>query len=294
MKFTRIKQLFPTSDPPRFNFGAWSDNSITYLLGRQLNSKSSSYFHPDVSSLLFAKLKNHKIIQKQIVWEPAGEELLEDPRALIKGKAKVLLGLTAVLKENHKWVTYPAVTTFNYKALKFGDVDVVQNFGHGKNTTPIKKNVFLFRPANIKFFYKFLVFEYKKHKAKYIQELDIPRVEWGMWKIGAASPPIWISKKLALMFIAGLNLVDGKYVYTIGKAFLELKGGKFVIKSIDSKPIITRKTFDGFGIRELHPEDREVVYMCGSVLNKNGNLDMYVNVGDRNTFIVSARLQDFL
>jgi hypothetical protein len=139
------------------------------------------------------------------------------------------------------------------------------------------------------------VFGFKHRKAIKIDEVEVPRVTWGDWKIGTLSPPMWLSKNRALMFLAGLNKVDGKYVYTIGKAFLDRSsGGKFAINDIDPKPFISRKTFEGYGIRELHPEDREVVYMCGSVLNKNGQIDMYVNVGDRNTFLVSAKLSDFL
>lgn len=263
-------------------------------MGRQVDEKSTSYFRPDVGSLLFVKLRNSKIIEKQIVWEPGEDALLEDPRALVLSTNKVLLGLTAVLKERRKWVTYPALTTFNTNSLRFGDINVIQNFGHGKNTTPLNKNVFLFRPSKVGYFHKFLVFEFKNKKAGKIDEVDVPRVVWGNWKIGTSSPPIWISKNLALMFLAGLNIVDGKYIYTIGKAYLEYKNNKYTIKDIDRLPFITRKTFEGYGIRELHPEDREVVYMCGSILGNNGEIDMYINVGDRTTFLVSAKLSDFL
>ncbi len=293
MKLTGIRKIFPATSLPRFNFGAWKlDTQETCLLGREVISPSESYYQPDVSNLLFVKMKGTKIVQSQVVWKAEKDSLLEDPRVLVLSKEKVLIGLTAVLKTNNKWKVYPAVTTFNSSTLQFGNIKIIQSFGTGKNTTPLTRNLIMFRPSGLDFFHKFLIFQFKNNKATSYGEISIPGTSWGKWKIGASTPPIWLTRRKALLFLIGINLVNRKYVYSMGRAFLEKINGEFRIFHIDPEPFITRETFVGFSVRELHPHQRKVVYMCGAVVNNNKTVDLYVNVGDRHTFVVSAKLDD--
>lgn len=291
-----IQQVFPTSSLPRFNFGVWKpDLSETCLLGRQLQSKGKTYYDPEVSSLLFVKFKKSKIIQEKVIWKPEGGELLEDPRALVLGKNKVLLGLTAVLKVKGKWVPYPAVSYFNDSTLELGQVSVIKNFGSGKNTTPLKGNLFLFRPGRREFYHKFLVFQFNDGVAAKLHEILLPRnLPWGKWKVGTTAPPIWITRNKALFFLAGINFLNNKHIYSIGRSFLEIKKGRVGIVDVDCEPIITRDMFQSYNIAELHPKERSVVYLCGTATNADGTLDLYVNVGDRNTLKVTYKLSDLL
>lgn len=294
MDFVDIKPLFPHSKRPRINFGVWqpSSNEIC-ILGREVFKKGPTYYDPDIGKLLFARFKNSEKVQEEIVLKSGKQELLEDPRAWPLKSHKVLLGLTAVLRIKSHWIAYPAITTFDDLKLKFGDIKVLQTFGPGKNTTPLKENIFLFRPARREFYHKFLVFNFENDKGTKLCEMPVPQIAWGKWKIGASAPPIWLNENKALLFIAGINMHKNKYTYSIGKAVLEYKDKKFKITKIDDKPIIIRETFESFGIKELHPKERKVVYMCGTAKRKEF-LDLYVNVGDRNTFVVTTKLADLL
>lgn len=277
----------------RYNAAAWihEHNQNTMLLLREVMT-GNVIGEPDLGNIVLLELDSQGgMVNHQVIWEYQGQNhLLEDPRALVQSDGRILLGLTAV--DSQKYAPYPAITTIS-SSTGVGDltnIRIIKEFGPGKNTTPIDPETFIFRRNGEENNHQLLVFGFDGQnvfaKGDIIFSKNIP---WAKWRIGTTMPPIWINKKEALMIIHGITMIDGKFVYSLGRAKLTMDANDFSVE-VDPLPLITPDDFLDINgnslIEELHPELRRVVYACGGVLKKADSkvvLSLFVNVGDRQT-----------
>ncbi len=297
------KNLFTDVQVSRYNVGVWqkSDSGNVFMVSREVE-KPSPHGEPDVGKLVLLELDTDgKVISEKVVWEPVGDSLwLEDPRALSLPDGSVVIGLTAVLRERLGYKPYPALTRLKTRDWQevLPAVTLVESLGPAKNVTPLDGHIFLCRPERLEYFHKLLVFSFEDLLARVVQDLEFPtNLKWADWKIGTSMPPLWLDEHRAVMIFHGIAQVDGKYIYSLGRAILERAGDKFSLRC-SPEPIITPDDFvDDQGqplVKELHPEVRRVVYSCGGIV-KHGQkekLSLYVNVGDRTTFEVEFALSE--
>jgi hypothetical protein len=297
-----------------YNAAAWETDGTTYLLGRKVE-KAGEKGIPDVGSLLLLTLgQDSSIMSSKEVWQPkAGESLLEDARALPLSDGRIAFGLTSVIEEEGHYTPYPSVLITSTKELTEGTLrepKIIKIIGSGDQTTPLGEepgssigknvmaigpNLFTFRPENDN--HQLQVFEYREDgEVSHQQYINFAKdIPWAEWRIGTTMPPVWLNETEAVFPIHGINLVDGRYVYSIGSARL-LKGddGLLSVDNISHEPIIDPdlfvEMFDG-DEAELHGE-RRVVYCCGGIpiYDNSGKLEslrLYVNVGDKRTVEVT-------
>lgn len=292
----------------RYNAAAWTleENGNTILLLREV-LKAAKRNQPDKGNLVLLEL-NHQggIVEERTVWRPQGaNHLLEDPRALIRSDGSVMLGLTAV--ENNS-TPFPAVTLLDSPSWRgdLNQIEVIKDFGPGKNTTPIDHETFFMRCNGLKNHHRLKAFKWNKSGATDLGEIDFPNtIDWASWRIGTTISPFWMNKNEALMIFHGIKIEKGKFVYSIGRAKLSKTQGfganGLYRVEVDPKPILTPDDFlDEFNrplIKELHPKLRRVVYACGGVLKKVNSqlvLALYVNVGDRQTVEVQIPWKELI
>ncbi len=298
----------------RFNAAAWSpsENANTFLMAREVHI-AGGQGEPDKGDMVLLEVDAQgKVIQEKVIWKLEGaSQLLEDARAFVCKDGKVLLGLTAVTEENGKATPYPAVVTLD-NAHKPNDqlpqVQVLKQFGPGKNMTPLDDHgTFLFRQDSPEHHHHLLVFSWDgEHEAQVKGQVQFPTdIPWAQWRTGTTMPPIWINDHQALMIFHGITKQDGKYIYTLGRALLNISNDDAINKKytvqVDYNPLVTPDDFlDDHGrslVEELHPHLRRVVYACGGVLRRVENqlvLALYVNVGDRQTVEVQLPWKELL
>lgn len=297
-----------------YNAAAWEVDGVTYLLGRNVK-EAGGEDEPDVGSLVLLTLgPDGNIASSREIWKPeGGEHLLEDARALLLPDGKIAFGLTAVTREGDRYVPYPAVLITSTEELSKGTLPepkIIKVMGKGDQTTPLGEemgssigknvtaigpNMFAFRPDGT--MHQLQVFEYKESgEVSHRQYIDFPdNISWAEWRIGTTMPPVWLNANEAIFPIHGINIVDGRFDYSIGTSRLRKdENGILTVDNISQEPIIHPDLFVGMfdkdGV-ELHGE-RRVVYWCGGipVYNDSGELQYlkgYINVGDKRTVEVT-------
>lgn len=309
MKIHQIKNIFPDTRVARYNLAAWqkSNSDSIYFIGREV-TKAGRYGQPDTGVLkLFEMDEKGQIIQERLIWKPSYDGVnLEDPRALELNNENLIIGLTAVLRnKNGKPIPFPAIIKIDSHNSWDNELPpflVINNFGSGKNLTPIDDHNFLFRPDSIEYHHKILVFSLHRQVPEKLGDIEFPTdLPWAKWRIGTTMPPIWLNKEEALFIVHGITVANingvDKFVYSIGRAKLTRKNDKFEA-IIAPEPILTPDDFmtkDGQPlVPELHSNLRRVVYSCGGIIKRNNknSLFLYVNVGDRTTFEVEFLLDE--
>ncbi|MGB3019955.1 MAG: hypothetical protein WBB58_01920 [Microgenomates group bacterium] len=283
-----------------FNAGAWlTTRGETMLLLRQVLEPGQPG-QPDSGplvnmnlgkpeDLIELELMGNNVINKEVVWHPEGKDsLLEDPRVVIIGDGRVMVGMTAVEAR----VPYPAITYLEQDSISKiepSTVRIIRDFGPGKNMTPIDSSTFFFRQE--KNHHKLLVLSWDENNDRIDKtgELEFPKdIDWASWRVGTGSPPIWINEREALMIFHGIKVENGLYVYSVGKAMLyKDDNGKYSLTHIDRTPLLHPDDFitkeDGSPlVPDLHPELRRVLYVCGHTL-EGDDLSLFVNHGDSTT-----------
>lgn len=301
-----IKKIFPEGSPARFNVAAWqkSDPKNIVLIGREV-AEPVSETTPDLGRLVLFEIdEDNRIIHDRVLWESLFSSLyLEDPRALVHDDGKITIGLTALLRGDGRYYAFPALVRIQSGAAawkgELPPICIIHAYGTGKNLTPVKENLFLFRPEKKEYHHKLLFFNLDDDDPSSTHDVNFPTdLDWALWRIGTTTPPVWIDKKNALLIIHGINIQDGKYIYSIGRARMYLDEGTYKVK-VHKKPFITPHTFTENGkpmVKELHPKLRKVVYACGGIIKKQDSRHLYlfVNVGDTTTFEVKIVLSDLM
>lgn len=296
------RRIFPEEGPARFNVAAWqkSNTDNVVLVAREVSEPGQNMV-PDIGKLVLFEIdENNKVVHERTIWKPVhGEFYLEDPRARVGEDGVITIGLTAVLRADSGFLPFPAVVTLPQNHTWDGQlppITLIHSVGPGKNITPIRKDLFLFRPEAEEYHHKLLIFNPFIFEKESSYDISFPTdLEWARWRIGTTMPPVWIDDDNALLVFHGINIENGKYIYGIGRARLYRDGdGKFKVK-VAKDPIITPEMFkrDGKPMEvELHPELRRVVYACGGVVKRKEPdiLTIYVNVADRATYEVKMRL----
>jgi hypothetical protein len=282
----------------RYNTAAWQryDEDSVVLIGREVEAPGE-HGQPDKGKLVLSEMDlEGNIIHERVIWEPKYKNIyLEDPRALLLRNNTIIIGLSAVLKNDEGiWEPFPALVKIGAEEPWREDlppVTLIQTFGPGKNLTPVDDHTFLFRPEDPLYYHKLLVFSFRKNTPEKLQDIAFPKnLPWARWRVGTAMPPLWINDDEAILIIHGINKIKGKYIYSIGRAVFSKAKGKYKIK-VAPDAIITPETFvtsEGKSlVDELH-DNRRVVYACGGIVkrHKKDMLYLYVNVGDRTTFEV--------
>lgn len=273
---------------PGFNAGVWTERDngqiLTHLVLRRPRSPAPPG-KPDIGPLVHLKLNsNDKIVFEEPVWEPQNYHIsLEDLRAFRKA-GEVVAGLSVVEANGDGHIYYPGVVTFPASGPELGfaeRIEVIREFGSGKNTTPIGKNRIIFRPdeepgSGVKNTHKLFVVQRDGESWRIIGKLDFSGfyIPWAQDKIGTTFAPIKIGRRKWLMLIHGYNY-DGIYRYAIGWAIIQ--ENPYKVLAVSPEPLVTPNETQ----EELHP-DKRVVYSCGH--RERGNkFDVYINRGDRVT-----------
>lgn len=299
----KVKNLFEHTAVARYNMAAWLDETTgrVVMIAREV-PEAAGWGKPDKGKLvLFEMEEGGQVTHERVIWEPiSGGILLEDPRAYKRGDGSIRIGLTAVLNIRNQYIPYPAITVLRKQPWRdeLPAVTLIEAFGPGKNITPITDRTFLFRPQGQEYAHKLLVFDFHDLLARKIQDLEFPaNLPWASWKIGTAMPPIWFSENEGLLIFHGISVMNGKFVYSLGRARLFREEGKFKVQ-VAGLPVLTPDNFKSERgtrlVRELHPRLRRVIYACGGVVKKStpDKLDLYVNVGDTATFEVEFGLEE--
>lgn len=292
----QFRPVFPALRSARYNVAAWrhARSGHLMLIGRDVKERGKPG-EPDVGTLVLAEFDHAgTLLEERIVWKPHdGTFSLEDPRALVEDNGSISIGLTAVVRTPQSVEPYPALTRISHDWVgELPPVHVIQEFGMGKNMTPLGNRDFLFRPEGQEYFHKLLLFHMDGEVPKKIQDLPFPQtLPWAQWRIGTTMPPLWLPDMTGLFIIHGITMHEGKYIYSIGLAQLIPQEVGFKLK-VDPEPLLTPDTFEDEAgkplVEELRPEERRVVYACGGVIDHADpdELKLYVNVGDRTTFEV--------
>lgn len=309
MKINQLRNIFPDLPIARYNLTAWQrqDSESIFFIGREVQEAGLDG-EPDTGILkLFEVDTDGYVIHERLIWKPIYDGInLEDPRALELDSENLVIGLTAVLRDNRgKPIPFPAIIKIDSHSSWQHELPpflVISSFGPGKNITPIDNTTYLFRPDSIDYHHKILAFSLHRQVPEKICDISFPtNLAWAQWRIGTTIPPIWITPNQALFIIHGISIrnIDGKdkYVYSLGRAKLIREDDSYRVV-VAPDPILTPEDFvqpDGSPtIKELHPDLRRVVYSCGGLVkrNKQDTLSLYVNVGDRTTFEVDFSLEE--
>ncbi len=309
MKIKKIKNIFPNVDVARYNLAVWQktdDESICFI-AREVTTPGKNG-EPDTGILrLYEVAKNGLAIHERVIWQPLYDNIsLEDPRALLLENGNLLIGLTAILRDNTgKPMPFPAVVKIDSLSSWKQELPpflFINTFGPGKNLTPIDNTTYLFRPESEHYYHRLLVFSLHSQVPEKLADIEFPTdLIWAKWRMGTTMPPLWITPDEALFIVHGISkqIVNGseKYIYAIGRAKLTRKNGAFKV-TVAPDPILVPDNFlDIEGnplVSELHPDLRRVVYSCGGVIKKDtpDTLSLFVNVGDRTTFEVEFSLEE--
>ncbi len=228
----------------------------------------------------------------------------EDPRVWVpagRDKARALLGLTAVRKEQDKFVPHPAMVEISVES---GDlrVDTVTVFDEvGKNTVPIDSDKFIYRPESKSHSFHLLVKSTAAHRLALIREIDFSaysQVDWMRKKVGTVARPIDIGGNLRLLPIHGVRDgmgIDGEFkenIYSVGFAVID---GDWNIQAVSAEPSWRREDFLinlplGQG---LNGDRKEVVYL-DDWIGEGGAYEFPLNVGDRITVLDRRTLSQLL
>ncbi len=306
----------------------WRSSGEIALLARFLN-KAAEWGEADKGRLVLdyiptelieLGLMNDKVIEEEQVWDPEGKQiLLEDPRALVLRDGRILIGLTAVRKNELGEVIPEAALMYLKSRDQVGqiqetDYQIIKNLGPGKNFTPVDSETFLYRKEGDENNHKIHVIGWNEATRQAIEKgvIEMPNdLDWASYRTGTTMPPIWLNEKEALMIFHGIKKVEVvqangekkyRYDYALGKAILRKdENGRLYVnpEEVGREPILTRDDIrvNGKHIEgELHPE-RRVVYCCGGVLEKRKGrdvLDLFVNVGDIKTMKVRFGLEELI
>jgi hypothetical protein len=309
MRIQRSHNLFPDLLVARYNLAAWQkqDGNSIYFIGREVE-RAGMFGEPDVGVLkLFEVNDEGTVLHERVIWKPVFDGLnLEDPRALELPDQRLIIGLTAVLRDTKGVPTpFPAIIKIDGHYTWSSELPpflVITSFGPGKNLTPIDAMTYLFRPDDPDYYHKIMVISLHNQIPEKVDVLTFPTdLPWASWRIGTTMPPIWFNPEEALFIIHGITkqYIDGreKYIYSIGRAKLTRKDNVFRV-TVMPEPILVPDDFmqadGGKAVQELHPDYRRVVYACGGVIKrqKKDTLSLYVNVGDRATFEVEFSLAE--
>ncbi len=309
MNIHSIKDIFPNIRVSRFNLAAWQkpDSDSVYFIGREV-AEAAMVGEPDTGILkLFEVAGDGSIAHERLIWAPMYDGInLEDPRALELTNENLIIGLSAVLRDKKGApIVFPAIIKIDSHNSWKEDLPpflIINNFGPGKNLTPINGSTYLFRPDAPDYHHKLMVFSLHRQLPEKIGDIEFPTdLPWAQWKIGTTMPPIWITPDEALFLVHGITIkkIDGqdRYIYSIGRAKLTRSGDAFKAR-VMPEPILTQENFvdeDGLPlVTELHPNIRRVIYSCGGLIKRDhpDTLFLYVNVGDRTTFEVELSLQE--
>ncbi len=309
MKIQQKRNIFPNQQISRYNLAAWQTQSSdsVFFIGREVN-QPGSVGEPDTGILkLFELNTNNVIINERIIWKPRYDGInLEDPRALQLENDKLIIGVTAVLRDKKGVpVPFPAIIKIDSNNTWQNELPpflIIETFGPGKNLTPINNTTYLFRPDDPEYNHKILVFSLHNQVPEKICDIIFPTtLPWAQWRIGTTMPPIWINDHEALFIIHGITIENKdnqpKYIYSLGRAKLTRHDNCYDL-TVAPEPILVPDNFveeDGQPlVNELHPNLRRVVYSCGGLIKKNKQdaLSLYVNVGDRTTFEVDFSLAE--
>lgn len=228
----------------------------------------------------------------------------EDPRVWVhsdKGEPKALLGLTAVKKEQNKFVPHPALVEISLENenLKVGITTVFDEVG--KNIVPLGDKV-LYRPEQLSHSLHLLVKPTAEHKLAIIKEIDFSnysQVGWMSKKVGTVARPIDIGENLRLLPIHGVRSgkgIDGdskENIYSLGFAIID---NDWNIQAVSAEPFWQRADFLtnlplGQGLNG--DRKKEVVYLDDWV-RKGDAFEFPLNVGDRMTVIDRKNLSQLL
>jgi predicted GH43/DUF377 family glycosyl hydrolase len=308
MKIHQQKNIFPDQKIARYNLAAWPNHTTgtDCFIGREVTQAGKSG-EPDTGVLKLFELKDGKIVNDRVIWKPDFDGInLEDARVLELPNENLLIGLTAVLRNKKgRPIPFPAIIkidSHNSWTQELPPYLIITTFGPGKNLTPVDNTTFLFRPDDVGYHHKILVFSLHRQVPEKIDDIEFPRnLGWAKWRIGTTMPPIWLNDKEALFIVHGITKkrIGGKqkYVYSLGRAKLTRHENQFDI-TLSPDPILTPDSFlDSQGkplVKELHPHLRRVVYSCGGIIRKHSQdlLSLYVNVGDRTTYEVELSLSE--
>jgi len=274
-----------------YNAGAWGDEKGLVVLARQAGGAAESG-KPDATPLVMMTGQD-----RWIPWIPGDQGIasLEDARMMMRDDGHlVAVGLTAVFKGGSGFEEYPAMVHGpREKWRKMPDVRVIEEFGCGKNATPMGDGRVMFRPEGWN--HSWLVANCNGGKPQKVAEIDLSREvpEWGKFKMGTGTPPTWLSQDEALMVVHGMTYDPREdfYRYSLGRARLRvLDNGHYEVK-VHPRPILTAGQFGKH--QQLHPELREAIYVTGAYL-QGENLNLLVNVGDCQTVEVAMRMADLV
>jgi predicted GH43/DUF377 family glycosyl hydrolase len=311
MNIKQLRNIFPNQHIARFNLTAWEkpNSDSIFFIGREV-TEPGALGEPDTGVLkLFELNSQHAIVHERLIWKPMYDGInLEDPRALQLDKEQLLIGLTAVLRDKLGIpIPFPAIIKIDSHSSWQQELPpflVIGTFGPGKNITPIDDTTYLFRPDELAYHHKILVFSLHRQMPEKICDIVFPTtLAWAQWRIGTTMSPIWINDTEALFIIHGITIerVNGqdRYVYSLGRAKLTRTGSTYSV-TVAPEPILVPDDFVTTAgqplVDELHPELRRVVYSCGGLVksSKKDTLSLYVNVGDRSTFEVDFSLVELM
>jgi len=155
-----IKKIFPEGAPARYNVAAWqkSDKDHVVLVGREIYEPGKDDVPDKGKLVLFEIDEENRIVHERILWDASQFGFyLEDPRALVHADGSITVGLTAVINTDAGYKPFPAVVKIQSGKAWTGElppISIIHAFGQGKNLTPIRKNVFLFRPESPEYHHK--------------------------------------------------------------------------------------------------------------------------------------------
>lgn len=233
----------------------------------------------------------------------------EDPRVWVHsegGVTKALLGLTAVRREQNKFVPHPALVEVSVEDgnLKVGETTVFNEVG--KNIVPLGDEL-LYRPEQDNHSLHLLTKPTAEHELALIKKVDFSAysgVDWLRKKVGTVARPIDIGENLRLLPIHGVRDGEGidgelkKYIYAVGFAIID---NEWNIQAVSAEPLWTRKDFLlelplGQG---LNGDEKEVVYLEDRYSEDKGEGEdetfaFPLNIGDRLTVIDTKTRSELL
>lgn len=233
----------------------------------------------------------------------------EDPRVWVRsegGVTKALLGLTAVKREQNKFVPHPALVEVSIEDgnLKVGTITVFNEVG--KNIVPVgekESKLVVYRPESEShsFHLNNLAEPTSEQKLAFVKKIDFSNyagVEWMSTKVGTVASPIDFGGNLRLLPIHGVRGGEGidgelkEYIYAVGFAIID---HDWNIQAVSAEPLWTREDFLtelplGQG---LNGDAKEVVYLCDQV-RRGETFEFPINVGDRITVVDKKNLSELL
>lgn len=224
----------------------------------------------------------------------------EDARVFVSDKGKIIVGLTAIRKDDD----HPVVATVEGEvidgkfSLKEGTLHVYFD-KEGKNMAPTSLDEVLYRPDGSKHTLtkaKHGIDENGQAKLEEIKIIQFPERDWCKWSIGTQAQflpggilPIHGVNKFSL----GVDPKTGEEVFahTYSLGFTQLDKDDNVIKITDL-PWLTRESFKNILPMGTELDDnKDVIYCCGYYVR--GNVVRFiVNIGDLMTAEVSISLPE--